>query len=98
MVLVEGMFIFKNSKLRDLFDFKIFVEVDDDIRLSRMGNIVFYFHFLVLYENKYLKNNSAAFKSFFIIYEKYIKTSYETNVEMVNIYIYLICRLKNMLI
>jgi uridine kinase len=39
MVLVEGMFIFKNAKLRDLFDFKIFVEVDEDIRLSRMGKI-----------------------------------------------------------
>ncbi len=37
LIFVEGMFIFKNAKLRDLFDFKIFVEVDEDIRLSRMG-------------------------------------------------------------
>lgn len=37
MIFVEGMFIYKYAKLRDLFDFKIFVEVDDDIRLSRMG-------------------------------------------------------------
>lgn len=36
MIFVEGMFILKNEKLRNLFDFKIFVEVDDDIRLSRM--------------------------------------------------------------
>jgi uridine kinase len=45
MVFVEGMFIFKNEKLRNLFDFKIFVEVDEDIRLSRMGkhNINFSF-------------------------------------------------------
>jgi uridine kinase len=35
----------------------------------------------VLHENKYLNNQSSAFKSFFIIYEKYIKTSYEQNVE-----------------
>ena len=36
MIFVEGMFIFKIPKLRELIDFKIFVEVDDDIRLSRM--------------------------------------------------------------
>jgi len=40
MIFVEGMFIFKNAKLRDLFDFKIFVEVDEDIRLSRMGKLI----------------------------------------------------------
>ena len=36
MIFVEGMFIFKIPKLREFFDFNIFVEVDDDIRLSRM--------------------------------------------------------------
>ncbi len=36
MIFVEGMFIFKIPQLRELFDFNIFVEVDDDIRLSRM--------------------------------------------------------------
>jgi uridine kinase len=40
MMLVEGQFIFKIPALRDIFDFKIFVEVDDDIRLSRMGIIL----------------------------------------------------------
>jgi uridine kinase len=40
MVFVEGMFIFKNEKLRNLFDFNIFVEVDDDIRLSRMCKFI----------------------------------------------------------
>ena len=37
IIFVEGIFLYKYEKLRDLFDFKIFVEVDEDIRLSRMG-------------------------------------------------------------
>jgi uridine kinase len=45
IIFVEGIFLYKYEKLRDLLDFKIFVEVDEDIRLSRMGK-------------KYLVNNS----------------------------------------
>ncbi len=71
VIFVEGMFLFKIKKLRDLLDFKIFVEVDEDIRLSRM----------VLYENLYMKSNPPALKAFFIIYEKFIKKFYEQNVE-----------------
>ena len=37
IIFVEGMFLYKYEKLRDLLDFKIFVEVDEDIRLSRLG-------------------------------------------------------------
>ncbi len=86
MIFVEGMFIFKIPKLREFFDFNIFVEVDDDIRLSRMCKNFFfncYFNrkFLVLHENKFMKSNPNALKSFFIIYEKFIKGSYEMNVE-----------------
>lgn len=40
IIFVEGIFLYKYEKLRDLFDFKIFVEVDEDIRLSRMGKIM----------------------------------------------------------
>ena len=39
MIFVEGMFIYKIPKLREFFEFNIFVEVDDDIRLSRMRKI-----------------------------------------------------------
>ncbi len=42
LVLLEGMFILRDKRLRDLFDFSIYVEVDDDIRLSRMSNISLY--------------------------------------------------------
>ena len=46
MVFVEGMFIYKIAKLRELFDFNIFVEVDEDIRLSRMRKLFhFYYYF-----------------------------------------------------
>jgi uridine kinase len=38
LVLLEGMFLFRDAKLRELLDFGIYVEVDDDVRLSRMGN------------------------------------------------------------
>ena len=38
MVFVEGQFIFRDERIRDMFDMKIFVEVDADVRLSRLGN------------------------------------------------------------
>lgn len=35
IIIVEGILIFVEEKLRDLFDMKIFVDTDDDIRLLR---------------------------------------------------------------
>lgn len=67
LVLLEGYFIFRDKRVRDLIDLKIFVEIDDDIRLSR----------LLLNENKYLNNNPIAIKQFFSIYKNYIKTSFD---------------------
>ena len=67
LVIVEGYFLFKNKELRELINLKIFNEVDDDVRLSR----------LLINENKFLNNNPVAFKYFFLIYEKYIKFAYD---------------------
>ena len=67
LVIVEGYFLFKNKKVRDLINLKIYNEVDDDVRLSR----------LLINENKFLNNNPVAFKYFFLIYEKYIKFAYD---------------------
>ena len=67
LVIVEGYFLFKNKEVRDLINLKIYNEVDDDVRLSR----------LLINENKFLKNNPVAFKYFFLIYEKYIKFAYD---------------------
>ena len=71
MVIMEGYFIFRDKKVRDLIDVKIYIEIDDDIRLSR----------LLLNENKFLNNDSLAIKNFFMIYKNYIKTSYEQYIE-----------------
>eukprot|EP01105_Mastigella_eilhardi_P008852 TRINITY_DN2120_c5_g1_i1.p1 TRINITY_DN2120_c5_g1~~TRINITY_DN2120_c5_g1_i1.p1 ORF type:complete len:503 (+),score=156.16 TRINITY_DN2120_c5_g1_i1:60-1511(+) len=35
VILVEGALVFNNKKLLELFDIKLFVDTDDDIRLSR---------------------------------------------------------------
>lgn len=35
IIIVEGIFIYENEILRNLFDIKIFVQTDDDIRLGR---------------------------------------------------------------
>lgn len=35
IILVEGLFVFETEELRNLFDYKIFVTADDDIRLIR---------------------------------------------------------------
>ena len=61
---------------------KIFVEVDSDVRLSRLGIFIF-FYFLALMENVHIKDNVNAYKSFFIIYEKYMKNAFEGIVENV---------------
>ena len=70
IIIVEGYFTFKDQRLCKLFDLKLYIEVDDDVRLSR----------LILRENVYLKNNSNAFKTFFFIYLKFLKPSYESNI------------------
>ena len=44
LVIVEGYFLFKNRKVRDLINLKIYSEIDDDVRLSR----------LLINENKFI--------------------------------------------
>jgi uridine kinase len=70
LIILEGYFIFKMENVRNLINLKIFSEIDDDVRLSR----------LLINENKFLKNVPIAFKHFFMIYEKYIKVAYENNI------------------
>jgi len=35
LIIVEGHLIFNNEELRNLLDLKIFIDTDDDVRLSR---------------------------------------------------------------
>lgn len=72
VVIVVGYFLFKNEKVRNAINLKIYNEIDDDVRLSR----------LLINENYYLKNNPIAFKTFFMIYEKYLKSTYETHIAL----------------
>ena len=67
LIIIDGYFILKNQKISEFFNLKIFKEVEDDVRLSR----------LVIREEKYLKNNYDAYEIFFAIYEKFYKTSYD---------------------
>ena len=55
LIILDGYFIFKNQKIRELLNLKIYNEVEDDVRLGR----------LVIREAKYLKNNSDAYEIFF---------------------------------
>jgi len=35
LIILEGHLIFTNQKLMDLLDLKVFIDTDDDVRLSR---------------------------------------------------------------
>ena len=37
VVLLEGILVFYNKEVRDLFDMKLFVDTDADTRLARRG-------------------------------------------------------------
>lgn len=39
VIIVEGTLIFHEESVRDLIDLKIFLDTDEDIRLSRRSNI-----------------------------------------------------------
>ena len=70
-IIIDGDYICREKKLKDLLNFKIFKEVEDDVRLSR----------LVLREKKFLKKDKKAFELYFDIYKKYIKTSFDEYIE-----------------
>ena len=72
IILVEGYFIFSTQKMRDLFDMRFYTKVDDDIRFTR----------LILRENEIMKNDPKAIQAFCLVYQKYMKPSFESNIEV----------------
>lgn len=70
LIIIEGYYLFKDMKLKDLIDIKVYKEVEDDVRLSRM----------VEKEEKYLKRDKESFQMFFDIYKKYYKISFKENI------------------
>jgi uridine kinase len=72
VVIVEGHLIFADKDLRDMFDLKIYIDADDDVRLSRR----------ILKE----KNEAEKDGDFDVIkcldkYEKFVKPAHEKYVE-----------------
>ncbi len=85
MVILEGQFIFHNQELRDLIDYRIYIETDDDVRLARM----------VIKETEYINHKPAALKTFFTLYEEIIKPCYRINLKiMIATIIYLLMEWK----
>ena len=71
LIIIDGYFIFRDQRIRDLLNLKIYKEVEEDVRLSR----------LIMREEKYLQRDRKAFRMYFDIYEKFYKMSYGENIE-----------------
>ena len=70
IIIIEGYYLFKDQRLKEMLNLKIFKEVEDDVRLSQ----------LIEKEEKYLNKDKEAFKMFFDIYEKFYKISFKENI------------------
>ena len=70
LIIVEGYYIFKDQRVKEMLNLKIYKDVEDDVRLSR----------LILREEKYLNKDKNAYKIFFDIYAKYFKISFKENI------------------
>jgi uridine kinase len=73
VVIIEGHLIFANKGLLDLFDLKIYIDADDDVRLSR--------RVLHAMSNAEKEGDNFEIVKFLDKYEKYVKPSYEKYVE-----------------
>ena len=69
LIIIDGNFIYKDKRIREMLNLKIYKEVEEDVRLSR----------LVLKEEKHLQKDETSYKMFFDIYEKFYKTAYREN-------------------
>ena len=72
LIIIDGYFIFREQKIRDMLNLKIFKDVEEDVRLSR----------LILREEDYLKKDRKVYKLYFDIYEKFYKMFYEENIDV----------------
>lgn len=69
LIILEGHLIFTNQKVMDLLDLKVFIDTDDDVRLSRR----------VLKMSK--KGTLTNLQDLLYKYEKKIKPAYEKYIE-----------------
>ena len=71
IIIIEGYYIFKDQRLKEMLNLKIYKEVEDDVRLSR----------LIEREEKYLNKDQKAYKMFFDIYKTFFKNSFKDNIK-----------------
>ena len=73
VIVVEGHLIFANEELRKMFDLKVYIDTDDDVRLSRR----------ILKAMKDAEKDGTVFDIFAFLekYEKYVKPAHEKYVE-----------------
>ena len=71
VIIIEGHLIFTNEELMKKMDLKVFVDADDDVRLSRR----------VLKMSRKHPNDISFLPDFLSKYENYVKPSYEKFVE-----------------
>ena len=70
LIIIEGYYIFKDKRVKEMLNLKIYKDVEDDVRLSR----------LILREEKYLNKDKNDYKIFFDIYAKFFKISFKENI------------------
>ena len=71
VIIIEGHLIFCNDDLMNKMDLKVFVDTDDDVRLSRR----------VLKMSRKYPNDKTFLSDLLDKYEKFVKPSFETYVE-----------------
>lgn len=69
-LMISGCFILGDQRIRELLSMKIYVEIDDDVRIGRM----------MIKENDFLQNNPEAFDTFHYIYVSKISPSFKVNI------------------
>ena len=71
LIIVEGYYLFKDHRLKEKLNLKIYKDVEDDVRLTR----------LIEREEKYLNKDQKAYKMFFDIYKTFFKNSFKDNIK-----------------
>lgn len=72
VIIVEGHLLFANKELRDSFDLKIYIDADDDVRLSRR---------ILKEKNEQEKDGEFDVLKCLEKYEKFVKPAHEKYVE-----------------
>ena len=68
VLIVEGTLILHNEDIRNKLTIKVYLDTDEDIRLSRKGMIMFYmFYIIIVFKDVCIKKRDVAY-----VIEKYL--------------------------